>query len=110
MAECYIRGSTIKYLRIPDEVLENYKEDSSNRGQMMKRDGGGQNRGGNRPGQQRSGGNRPNNNQNQNNRGGFNQNNNSNNRRNGGTMSASSGSISGSAGNLAPKPAKQQRK
>lgn len=27
MPECYIRGSTIKYLRIPDEVIDNVKED-----------------------------------------------------------------------------------
>ena len=40
MPECYIRGSTIKYLRIPDEVIDNYKEDSSNRGQMGNRRGG----------------------------------------------------------------------
>ncbi len=39
MPECYIRGSTIKYLRIPDEVVDNYKEDSSNRGQMGNRRG-----------------------------------------------------------------------
>lgn len=25
MEECYIRGSTIKYLRIPDEVMEKAK-------------------------------------------------------------------------------------
>lgn len=45
MPECYIRGSTIKYLRIPDEVIDNYKEDSSNRGQMGNRRGGGSDRG-----------------------------------------------------------------
>ncbi|XP_030384453.1 U6 snRNA-associated Sm-like protein LSm4 [Scaptodrosophila lebanonensis] len=28
MPECYIRGSTIKYLRIPDEVIDMVKEDS----------------------------------------------------------------------------------
>lgn len=27
MAECYIRGSTIKYLRIPDEVIDMVKEE-----------------------------------------------------------------------------------
>ena len=27
MTECYIRGSTIKYLRIPDEVIDMVKED-----------------------------------------------------------------------------------
>ncbi len=29
MRECYIRGNCIKYLRIPEEVLEKVKEDSS---------------------------------------------------------------------------------
>jgi hypothetical protein len=29
MRECFIRGNTIKYLRIPDEVLEKVKEDVS---------------------------------------------------------------------------------
>lgn len=28
MPECYIRGSTIKYLRIPDEVIDMVKEDA----------------------------------------------------------------------------------
>ena len=51
MPECYIRGSTIKYLRIPDEVIDMVKEDaqvkSRSRNDNMK--GGGQNqRGGNR--------------------------------------------------------------
>jgi len=27
LAECYVRGSTIKYLRIPDEVIDLVKED-----------------------------------------------------------------------------------
>ncbi|XP_002167952.2 probable U6 snRNA-associated Sm-like protein LSm4 isoform X1 [Hydra vulgaris] len=27
MSQCYIRGSTIKYLRIPDEVIDMVKED-----------------------------------------------------------------------------------
>ena len=27
MPECYIRGSTIKYLRIPDEVVDMVKEE-----------------------------------------------------------------------------------
>ncbi|XP_054257367.1 U6 snRNA-associated Sm-like protein LSm4 [Macrosteles quadrilineatus] len=45
MPECYIRGSTIKYLRIPDEVIDMVKEDiaAKNRGQRdMKGRGGGQ--------------------------------------------------------------------
>ncbi|CAG0913522.1 unnamed protein product [Notodromas monacha] len=43
MPECYIRGSSIKYLRIPDEVIELVKEEvvSRNRG----RGGMGQGRG-----------------------------------------------------------------
>jgi len=28
MPECYVRGSTVKYLRIPDEVIELVKEDA----------------------------------------------------------------------------------
>lgn len=77
MAECYIRGSTIKYLRIPDEVIDMVKEDpqmrSRNRQEMkggrnqqnqrQNRQGGYQNRqGGNF--QQRNPGNRGNFNQN----------------------------------------------
>lgn len=41
MPECYIRGSTIKYLRIPDEVIDMVKEDaqikSRNRQEMKGR-------------------------------------------------------------------------
>ncbi|XP_072754769.1 U6 snRNA-associated Sm-like protein LSm4 [Anoplolepis gracilipes] len=41
MPECYIRGSTIKYLRIPDEVIDMVKEDiqmkSRGRGEMKGR-------------------------------------------------------------------------
>nr|CAD7455942.1 unnamed protein product [Timema tahoe] len=48
MPECYIRGSTIKYLRIPDEVIDMVKEEtivkSRGRGEMKGR-GGGQARG-----------------------------------------------------------------
>uniref|UniRef100_A0A1B6M651 U6 snRNA-associated Sm-like protein LSm4 n=1 Tax=Graphocephala atropunctata TaxID=36148 RepID=A0A1B6M651_9HEMI len=44
MPECYIRGSTIKYLRIPDEVIDMVKEDivlkSRGRGEMKGRGGG----------------------------------------------------------------------
>ena len=32
MPECYIRGSTIKYLRIPDEVIDMVKEETMNKG------------------------------------------------------------------------------
>ncbi|EDW28367.1 GL19160 [Drosophila persimilis] len=31
MPECYIRGSTIKYLRIPDEVIDMVKEDAQSK-------------------------------------------------------------------------------
>ena len=41
MPECYIRGSTIKYLRIPDEVIDMVKEDMS----IMKTKGRGDPRG-----------------------------------------------------------------
>uniref|UniRef100_A0ABD2WXW4 U6 snRNA-associated Sm-like protein LSm4 n=2 Tax=Apocrita TaxID=7400 RepID=A0ABD2WXW4_9HYME len=50
MPECYIRGSTIKYLRIPDEVIDMVKEDvqmkSRGRGDIKSR--GGQNQRGGR--------------------------------------------------------------
>ncbi|XP_011456230.1 U6 snRNA-associated Sm-like protein LSm4 [Magallana gigas] len=73
MPECYIRGSTIKYLRIPDEVIDMVKEEviqkSKGRGEMRGRGGpqrggrGGRGafgsrgggRGGGRGGQQRPG-------------------------------------------------------
>lgn len=88
MPECYIRGSTIKYLRIPDEVIENYKEDSSlNRRQ----DGSGRGRGGSAQrggGAGRSGPGGPN-------------------RRNANSANLNN---AGSTGNLANRPAKQQRK
>ncbi|XP_034231331.1 U6 snRNA-associated Sm-like protein LSm4 [Thrips palmi] len=44
MPECYIRGSTIKYLRIPDEVIDMVKEEvmqkSRGRGEMKGGRGG----------------------------------------------------------------------
>lgn len=46
MPECYIRGTTIKYLRIPDEVIDMVKDESTikNRGRGdMKGGRGGQN-------------------------------------------------------------------
>ncbi|GLV41545.1 uncharacterized protein CBL_06774 [Carabus blaptoides fortunei] len=54
MPECYIRGSTIKYLRIPDEVIDMVKEESmvKNRGRDLKGGrggGGGQAQRGGRP-------------------------------------------------------------
>ncbi|XP_013113254.1 U6 snRNA-associated Sm-like protein LSm4 [Stomoxys calcitrans] len=46
MPECYIRGSTIKYLRIPDEVIDMVKEDAHSkarsRAEMNKGRSGGQ--------------------------------------------------------------------
>ncbi|XP_005099024.1 U6 snRNA-associated Sm-like protein LSm4 [Aplysia californica] len=46
MPECYIRGSTIKYLRIPDEVIDMVKEEvvqkSKGRGDFKGGRGGGQ--------------------------------------------------------------------
>jgi U6 snRNA-associated Sm-like protein LSm4 len=69
MPECFIRGSTIKFLRIPDEVIDNFKEDSSNRPNLKSRNefqarpgigrgnsaGGAQRGGKNSGGQNRSG-------------------------------------------------------
>ncbi|XP_059050349.1 U6 snRNA-associated Sm-like protein LSm4 [Achroia grisella] len=47
MPECYIRGSTIKYLRIPDEVIDMVKEETQvkarGRSEISKGRGGGQN-------------------------------------------------------------------
>lgn len=44
MPECYIRGSTIKYLRIPDEVIDMVKEETQvkarGRGEVNKGRGG----------------------------------------------------------------------
>ncbi|XP_076950369.1 putative U6 snRNA-associated Sm-like protein LSm4 [Bidens hawaiensis] len=31
MPECYIRGNTIKYLRVPDEVIDKVQEETKNR-------------------------------------------------------------------------------
>ncbi|KAG7162096.1 U6 snRNA-associated Sm-like protein LSm4-like [Homarus americanus] len=51
MPECYIRGSTIKYLRLPDEVIDLVKEEVVARGR-----GRGENRGRGGPGRGRGGG------------------------------------------------------
>lgn len=74
MPECYIRGSTIKYLRIPDEVIDMVKEEvvqkSKGRGDFKGGRGGGQrgrgrgafqpgSRGGRGGGRGGSGGNKP---------------------------------------------------
>ncbi|XP_070564505.1 LOW QUALITY PROTEIN: U6 snRNA-associated Sm-like protein LSm4 [Ptychodera flava] len=70
MQECYIRGSTIKYLRIPDEVIDMVKEEviakgrgrgfgqqkGRGRGNPAARGGfGGRGRGTPKPGQQKQG-------------------------------------------------------
>ncbi|XP_028404733.1 U6 snRNA-associated Sm-like protein LSm4 [Dendronephthya gigantea] len=47
--ECYVRGSNIKYLRIPDEVIDMVKEDiSKNKGRGRPGRGRGGGRGGGR--------------------------------------------------------------
>ena len=48
MPECYIRGSTIKYLRIPDEVIDMVKEEvvAKGRGRSDGKGRGGAQRGG----------------------------------------------------------------
>ncbi|MCL4127636.1 UNVERIFIED_CONTAM: hypothetical protein GTU68_008265 [Idotea baltica] len=51
MPECYIRGSTIKYLRLPDEVIDLVKEEVVARGR-----GRGDSRGRGGPGRGRGGG------------------------------------------------------
>ncbi|CAF0880976.1 unnamed protein product [Brachionus calyciflorus] len=98
MPECYIRGSTIKYLRIPDEVIENYKEEP-NRGQQMRRDLGRGNRPGG-PGQRggRGGGQVGGRGGSQANRGG----------RSTGALSSNVGGSTNSIGGA--RPAKQQRR
>lgn len=59
MQECYIRGSTIKYLRIPDEVIDMVKDDAQIKSRQrteMNKGRGGQNQRNNRPGQGGGGG------------------------------------------------------
>jgi len=48
MPEVYVRGSTIKYLRIPDEILDMVKEEQKESRRVQKD----QNKGGKRPNQQ----------------------------------------------------------
>ena len=52
MPECYVRGSTIKYLRIPDEVIDMVKEEVVGKGRGR---GDGKGRGGQRGRGQRGG-------------------------------------------------------
>lgn len=55
MNECYIRGSTIKYLRIPDEVIDLVKEDVQAKTRRAEMNKGNRNQqGGNRGGGQQS--------------------------------------------------------
>ncbi|CAG8433266.1 4148_t:CDS:2 [Diversispora eburnea] len=53
LPECYIRGNTIKYLRVPDEIIEMVKEDAVRQRQAT--GGGGRGRGGSRSGGGNSG-------------------------------------------------------
>ncbi|EEB11846.1 conserved hypothetical protein [Pediculus humanus corporis] len=59
MPECYIRGSTIKYVRIPDEVIDMVKEEavlkSRGRGELKNRSNSNQ-RGGRGTGRNQFGG------------------------------------------------------
>lgn len=59
LSECYIRGSTIKYLRIPDEVIDKVKEEThksrgrhNGAGRGRGKGFGGKGRGGGRGGHQ----------------------------------------------------------
>jgi len=45
MPECYIRGSTIKYLRIPDEVIDMVKEETMSKGRGRSGPGRGRGKG-----------------------------------------------------------------
>ncbi|KAJ3693732.1 hypothetical protein LUZ60_009212 [Juncus effusus] len=45
MPECYIRGNTIKYLRVPDEVIDKVQEETSRSRQDRKPPGVGRGRG-----------------------------------------------------------------
>ncbi|XP_057300134.1 U6 snRNA-associated Sm-like protein LSm4 isoform X2 [Hydractinia symbiolongicarpus] len=56
MPQCYIRGSTVKYLRIPDEVIDMVKEDALQKNKH--RSQGGKGRGGRGGGRGRGGGGR----------------------------------------------------
>ncbi|KAJ3107408.1 RNA processing protein [Phlyctochytrium bullatum] len=48
LPEVYIRGNNIKYLRVPDEVIDLVREDREYRERGNKRGGGGEHRGGGR--------------------------------------------------------------
>lgn len=55
MPECYIRGSTIKYLRIPDEVIDMVKEDAQMKARNRQEMKGNRNQQNQRQGQGRQG-------------------------------------------------------
>lgn len=59
MPECYIRGNSIKYLRIPDEVIDLVKEEVTSRQRRDMRRSGPPNRGGRGGGGGGGGGNHP---------------------------------------------------
>ncbi|KAF9984196.1 hypothetical protein BGZ75_004242 [Mortierella antarctica] len=54
LTECYIRGNTIKYLRVPDEIIDMVKEDAAKQraagGRNNNRGGAGGNNGGDQRG------------------------------------------------------------
>jgi U6 snRNA-associated Sm-like protein LSm4 len=56
MNECYIRGSTIKYLRIPDEVIDLVKEDVQAKTRRAEMNKGNRNQGGNQQNNRNFGG------------------------------------------------------
>ena len=45
MAECYIRGNTIKYLRVPDEVIDKVQQETFTRKDRREFSGRGRGRG-----------------------------------------------------------------
>ncbi|KZS87802.1 Sm-like ribonucleo protein [Sistotremastrum niveocremeum HHB9708] len=53
LKECYIRGSTIKYLRVPDALLDSVKEDQNRARDASRRGGPGGGRGSSRGGPSR---------------------------------------------------------
>ncbi|KAK3270720.1 hypothetical protein CYMTET_20896 [Cymbomonas tetramitiformis] len=45
MAECYVRGNTVKYLRVPDEVIDKVQEETMKRSEKRPASGPGRGRG-----------------------------------------------------------------
>ncbi|KXN65342.1 Sm-like ribonucleo protein [Conidiobolus coronatus NRRL 28638] len=58
LEECYIKGSTIKYLRIPDEVIDVVQQDMIKKRQAAAKNKNQNNQGGGRGGYNNRGGNR----------------------------------------------------